>query len=156
MYTKVCLFIYYYSPPLQAGADKEGPVADATAASEERTESPLAGQRDRLAAHRLVLHPHRHADAESSSNVQELGGVAYIAAAAHHAGESAESADGDDVDESVDGAAAVLLDEAALASAALSATEHVRELLDTPAALESGVPRQDHESLDSGRTGAYH
>lgn len=145
---------------MQANAGEEGTVADAAAAGEEGAESPVAGQRDdvELTAHRLVRGPRGHTDVESSSDVEELGGVAYItAAAAHHAGQSAESADGDDVDESVDGAAAVLLDEAALASAAhQSAAEHVRQLLDTPAALESGVPRQDHESLDSGGTGARH
>lgn len=104
-----------------------------------------------LAAYRLVPASRVYADVESSSDVEELGGVAYITAAALHVGESAEPADGDDVDELVDGAAAILLDQAALASAAHQSTaEHVRQLLDAPAALESGVPRQDHESLDSG------
>lgn len=110
-----------------------------------------------LAAHRLVLGSRDHIDVESSSDVEELGGVAYIAAAAQHVGQSAEPADGDDVDEFVDGATAVLLDQATLTSTAHQSTaKYVRQLLDTPTAFESGVPRQDHESLDSSRTGAHY
>lgn len=142
---------------MQADASNEkASVADQTAAGEERTESFVAGRRNGffLTAHRLDLRSSRLSDAESSSNVEELRGVAYIATAAHHAGQPTESADGVDVAQPADGAPAVLLDEAALASPAVPATEHVRDVLDTTAALASRAAWQDHESFDSDRTGA--
>lgn len=143
---------------MQADANNEkDSAADQTAASEEGAESPVAGRRNGflLAAHCLDLRSPRHADAESSPDVEELRGVPYIAAAAHHARQPAESADGDDVAQLADGAPAVLPDEATLASAAVqSAAEHVRDILDTPTALASGAARQDHESFDRDRTGA--
>lgn len=138
-------------------SDEKDPAADQTAASEEGAESPVAGRRSGLllAAHCLDLGSPRHADAESSPSVlEELRGVPYIATAAHHAGQPAESADGDDVVQLADGAPAVLPDEAALASPAVQpAAQHVRHVLDTPTALASGTARQDHESLDSDRAG---
>lgn len=140
---------------MQADASNEKDSAvDQTAASEEGTESPVAGQRNGLLApHCLDLRSPRHADAESSPNVEELRGVPYITTAAHHAGQPTESADGDDVAQPADGAPTVLLDEAALASVTVQpATEHVRDVLDTPATLASGAARQDHEPFDSDRT----
>lgn len=71
---------------MQADAGEEGTAADATTAGEERAESPVAGQRDvGLAAHRLVRDSRGHADVESPSDVEELGGIAHISAAAHNA-----------------------------------------------------------------------
>lgn len=151
---------YYYSPSLQADASNEkASAADQTATSEEGTESPVAGWRNGLflSAHRLDLRSSRHTDPESSPNVEELRGVAYFTTAAHHAGRPTESADGDDVAQPADGAPAVLPDEAALTSTAVHpATEHVRDVLDTTAALASGAARQDHESFDSDRAGAHY
>lgn len=144
---------------MQADAsNEEDSAADQTAASEEGTESLVTGRRIELvfAAHCLDLRSSRHADAESSPNVEEFRGVAYIATATHHAGQSTESVDGDDVAQPVDGAPASLPDEAALASAAVEpATEYVWNVLDTPAALASGVAWQDHEPVDSDRAGAH-
>lgn len=140
-----------------ASSNEEDSAAYQTTASEEGAESLVAGRRDEhLAAHRLDLHPPRDTNAESSANVEELRGVAYIAAAPHHAGQSTESADGDDVVQFINGAAADLLDEATFASAALqSTTEHVRNLLDTPTAFASGIARQNHKSLDSNRASTH-
>lgn len=143
---------------MQADASNEkDSVVDQTATSEEGAESPVAGRRNGLllAAHCLDRGSSRHADVESSPNVKEFRGVPYIATATHYAGQPTESADGDDVVQPADGAPTILLDEAALTSVTVQpATEHVRNVLDTPATLASGATRQDHESFDSDRAGA--
>lgn len=138
---------------------EEDSAADQTTASEEGAESPVAGWRvELLASHRLDLRSSRLVDAESTPDVEELRGVAYIATAAHHADQSAESADGgdDDVVQLVDGTPAVLPDQTTLPSVAVhSSTKHVRDLLDTPTTLAPGTARQNHESLDSDRTSTH-
>lgn len=143
---------------MQADAsNKKDSTTDQTAASEEGAESPVAGRRTGffLAAHCLNLRSPRHADAESSPNVEELRRVPYIATAAHHAGQPTESTNGDDVAQLADGTSAVLPDEAALAPAIIQpATKYVRNVLDTSTAFASGAARQNDESLDSDRAGA--
>lgn len=143
---------------MQANAsDEEDQAPDQATAGEEGAESPVAGRRgELLAAHRLDLQPPRHVDPGPPADVQEHRGVAHIAPAAHHARHtSAERTDGDDVVESAGGAATVLPDEAALAPAAVHpATRHVRNVLDTAAALASRVARQDGKSVDSDRARA--
>lgn len=106
---------------MQANAsNEEDSAAHQTTASEEGAESLVAGRRnEHLAAYRLDLRSPRDADAESSANVEELRGVAYIAATPHHAGQSTEPANGDDVTQFVNGTTADLLDEATLAPVAV-------------------------------------
>lgn len=147
---------------MQANArDEEDQTLDSATTSEEGAESPIAGRRDKfLTAHRLDLHPSRHADAESPTDIEEFRGIAHIAAAAaaaHYAGQSStESTNGDDA-EFIGGTTAIVPDETTLASAANQpATEHIRDLLDTPATLASRIARQNDESVDSYRTSTFH
>lgn len=123
-----------------AHGEEEAAAADQADATEEGADSvgsPVAGRRFRLLA------AHSHADAVAEPGVAEPRRAACIAAGAHHPGQPSESAGGDNVVQPVDGAAAGVPDEAALAPVAVkSAAEHVlRHLLDTAPTLASGAAR---------------
>lgn len=134
------LHICYYSSSVQAVAthgEEEAAAADQATAAEEGADSVVSSVAGRWFG---FVAAHSHTDAESSSGVEKSRGVACIAAGTYHTGQSSESAGGDDVVQSVDGAATGVPDKTALAPAAIqSATEHVRDLLDTAATLPSGV-----------------
>jgi hypothetical protein len=144
---------------LQANtSDQKDQASDQATASEEGTESLVAGwRREFLTTYRFDLHSSCYADAESSANIEDPRGDTHFATAAHHVGQSStESADGDDVAEFIDSTTAILSDEATFAPATVqSATKHIRVLLDTPATFASRIAWQNDESVNSYRTSAH-